>query len=253
MPFPPKYINLAANWKQSRDGQLIQCIIAHDTERPSQDSNSIAYLQRGGERADGSDRKVSCHTLIEPNGDTYVMVPDEYGANHAGNGTLTINGRTYGPDRKYSLNDISLGFELEYTKAPFNGPYPEAQLLAMGYWINLKRERYGNLPIYRHQEVDPGRRSDTRNLAKPDIEQWARNAAILMGNIPTPEKPINYRAIVPQVVYTDRKLTSRFAGSAKAPLVLQPDQVVPIGDITNGWAWIAHGWGFVPEQTIVKA
>jgi hypothetical protein len=246
MSFPPKITQLPALWSISREEQAIQCIIAHDTERPSNDSNSIEYLRNGG------GREVSIHALIETNGDIYIMVADALGANHAGYGTLTINGVTYSPKHQYSINHISLGFELEYTKAPYNQPYPEVQLLSMGYWLHMKQQQYGKLPIYRHEDVDPSRKHDTRNLSIAEIEHWIDKAAMLLNEVPTPDNPLMYRFIVPQVVYTERKLGSRFAGTALNPAVMQNNTRMPIGDITDGWAWIATGIGFVPLETIIR-
>ncbi len=252
MSFPPTINLLAANWSTSRMGQPIQCIIAHDTERPNDNSTSIAYLQRGGELPDGSDRKVSIHALIEPDGTIYRMVLDQLAANHAGYGTLTINGKTYSKDSRYNVNQISLGFELEYTKAPYKGSYPTEQLLSMGYWIYIWRKQYGNLPIYRHADIDPIRRSDTRNLSVTEIEHWVTKATMLIDDVPTPDNPLMYRFIVPQVVYTDRSLSSKFAGTALSPVVMTSGARVPIGDITDEWAWIATGAGFVPTNTLIR-
>jgi len=252
MSIPPNVIVKPANWHSPRLGQAIKCIIAHDTERPNNISNSIEYLQRGGETPDGSDRKVSIHALIEPDGTIYEMVADQLAANHAGYGTITLDGITYSPDARYSVNTISLGFELEYTKAPYNGSYPEEQLLSMGWWIREKRIRYGELPIYRHADVDAARRKDTRNLSIVEIEHWVTKAAMILAGTPTPDKPIQYRFIVPQVVYTDRNVTSRFAGGANTPVVYPSGAIVPIGDITNGWSWIATGVGFIPSSTLTK-
>lgn len=252
MSFPPTIISEPANWYSSREGQPIKCIIAHDTERPSDASNSIAYLKRGGERPDGSDRKVSIHGLIEPSGDIYEMVPDELAANHAGYGSLWLNGVRYSRTSKHNVNTISLGFELEYTKLPNNKPYPEAQLLAMGWWVHTKRAKHGSIPVYSHAFIDPTRRSDPRNLTIDQIEQWVTRASSLLEAIPTPQKPINYRLIVPQVVYQAPNVASRFAGSANAPLVLASGQIVPIGELKGDWAWLATGWGFVPKQTLIK-
>lgn len=245
---------MQANWYSSREDQPILAIIAHDTERPNDNSNSIAYLQRGGALDNGSDRKVSIHVLIAENGDSYQMVSDQQAANHAGYGTLTVNGRTYKNAKGfYNLNTCTLGFELERTKGTTK-PYPEAQLLSAGYWINLWRDRHGaNLALYRHAEVDPTRRSDPTGLTIATLEDYAKKAARLMAEVPTPEKPLQYRMLVPQVVYTARLLGSRFASDAKGkPFVIDSGVEVPIGDITGDWAWIATGIGFVPVNTIKK-
>lgn len=251
MAFPPKIFTVHANWYQSRQAQPIKCIVAHDTERQSDQSDSIAYLQRGGSKHDGSDRKVSIHVLIEPNGDQYEMVPDQLAANHAGFGTLWLNGIKYDQFGRYSVNTISLGFELEYTKSQ-NKPYPDQQMLSMGYWIASKRAKYGRLPIFTHAFLDPDRRSDPRNLSLEAIERWVLHAQMLMNDHPTPANPLPYRTIVPQVVYQSRSLGSNFAGDPANPLVLEDNKVYAIGDITGDWAWLANGWGFVPLRTLVK-
>lgn len=248
--FPPTMIPLQANWYQSRDAQPILYIIAHDTERPNDNTDSIAYLQRGGDLPDGSDRKVSTHSLIEPNGDIYVMVADEYGANHAGYGTIVHNGTKYCSGCHYNVNDITLGMELEYTKAPNNAPYPEDQLLAAGYWIASKRKKWGNLPILMHRDVDPSRRSDARNLTVADLEVYVTRAQDLMNDYPTPDNPKPYKMLVCQVVYQAPSLTSAFAGD---PVILLQNEQVSIGKIeNNGWLWLVNGWGFIPPNVAVR-
>lgn len=249
---PPKIIKLAANWSTSRENQPILCIVAHDTERGNDNSNSIKYLQRGGELPDGSDRKVSIHALFEPNGDMYEMVHDSLAANHAGYGTLTINGKTYSKDARYNVNQISLGFELEYTKAPYNKPYPEPQLLSMGWWVRQKRNLYGSIPILRHATVDATRRTDTRNISVAELEHWVTKADMVTYTVPTPDNPIAYKVVVSQVVYTDRKLSSNFAGTRNIPTVLKQGETIMIGDITDDWAWLVNGIGFVPKNTLVR-
>ncbi len=240
---PPNITVLKAEHFSSRQGQKIQAIIAHDTERPKDDSNSIEYLRNGG------GRKVSIHVLIQENGDSYIMVNDTDAANHAGYGTLKINGRTYSPDASYSVNTCTLGFELEHTKDS-KAPYPEAQLLSAGYWINTWRERWGYLPLFKHADIDPKRRSDPINLSVVMLESYAKRAKELLKKIPTPDNPIRYITRVPQVVYTARSINSRFAGTANAPIVLDQGVTVAIGDISNDWAWIATGIGFIPVSTI---
>jgi len=167
-----------ANWHSPRDGATPQAIVAHGTAG----TDSRRYLQRGGERPDGSDRKVSIHALIQKDGTIYRMVDDERVANHAGgvvlsNGMLssrlTIGDRTY---RGAQVNRYTLGFELENLQNGLD-PYPDVQLLAMGWQINAWRQRYGPLPVTRHATIDPGRRSDPAGLTVAAIELWAKRAA----------------------------------------------------------------------------
>lgn len=255
MTLPPNIRYKSANWYSDRKGQPIQAIIAHDTETPKTNPQvtSEAYLQRGGSRPDGSDRKVSIHVWINTNGDSTVMVNDTLAANHAGFGTLKINGKTYSPQSKYSVNTCTLGFELEHVVG--EATYPEKQLLSAGYWIYVWRNRWGKLPLYKHADVDPKRRSDPVHLTVETLERYATMAETLLEEPPTPEKPINFRTVVPQVVYTDRSLASPFAteGITGKPFVISDDVVIPIGDITGDWAWISTGIGFIPKRTLKKA
>lgn len=251
---PPKISYKAANWYSPREGQAIQAIIAHDTETPhsTPQGTSEEYLRRGGDTVNGADRKVSIHVWINTNGDSTVMVNDVFAANHAGYGHLDINGRKYGTKPlKYSVNTCTLGFELERVKGT-TSDYPIDQLLSAGYWINIWRDRWGKLPIYRHADVDPTRRSDPIGLDVATLERYANLAAVKMTEVPTPEKPLNYRMLVPQVVYTARLLSSRFAGNADKPLVLEAGSVVAVGDLTGDWAWLANGAGFIPRNTAIK-
>ena len=175
---PPINHDYPANWHGSRDGAPIVAIIAHGTGG----TDSRNYLQRGGDASDGSDRKVSIHTLIEKDGTIDRMVPDERVANHAGgvlrNGVyssvLTIGARTF---RGAQVNLHTLGFELENLQDG-RDPYPEAQLLSMGWQIHRWRSRWGAaLPIVRHAAIDKHRRSDTVGLTVATMELWVARAA----------------------------------------------------------------------------
>jgi hypothetical protein len=166
MPFSLEIIKLPYNWFTNRGNQKIVAIIGHGTVG----TDSRAYLSRGGELKDGSDRKVSIHVLIQKDGRIYRYVPDSKGANHAGFGTMPA------PWSKVNPNRCTLGFELENLQNGFD-PYPEPQLLAMGWQINEWRRIHGHIPIYRHAEIDPDRRSDTVGLSVARIEEWCSAAA----------------------------------------------------------------------------
>jgi hypothetical protein len=168
MPSPLNAVQMPYNWWADRKGHTIEAIIAHNTVG----IDSRSYLSRGGERSDGSDRKVSIHILIQKDGAVYRYVPDERGANHAGFGTMPSGFTQVNP------NLTTLGFELENARPNTpNDPYTDAQLLAMGAVILAWRQRWGNLPILRHATLDPDRRSDTVGLSVPEIEQWVKKAA----------------------------------------------------------------------------
>ena len=175
---PPINHDHPARWQSSRDGADIVAMIAHGTGG----TDSRRYLQRGGDLPDGSDRKVSIHVLAQKDGTLYRMVPDERTANHAGgilkNGVfssiLTVNGRTF---RGSQVNLHTLGLELENLQDGLD-PYPEAQLLAMGWQFHRWRQRWGlALPIVRHATVDKGRRTDTVGLTVATMELWVARAA----------------------------------------------------------------------------
>lgn len=178
MAAPTINTDYPARWHSPRGGARPLAIIAHGTVGV----DSRRYLQRGGDRADGSDRQVSIHVLIQKDGTIYRMVRDEDAAHHAGgirrpDGTLSsrmsINGTVY---RGHAVNTHSLGFELENLQN-LKDPYPDAQLLALGWQINQWRQRWGPIPVIRHATIDPGRRTDTVGLSVAQIELWAVRAA----------------------------------------------------------------------------
>jgi hypothetical protein len=248
MNFPPKIVDKPSTHSIGRQGQPIRFIVVHDTERSNNDSNSIEYLVK-------NNRQVSIHLLIELDGTAYRMVPDNKGANHCGYSAVIISGVHYSRYAQFNCNVVSLGIELEKTKGN-NDPYPEDQLLTMGWQICTWRDLHGPLPIFRHGSIDTQGKTDPRGLTVADIEYWSEKARQIMNNNPTVDNPIDYRVIVPQVVYTDRKLSSAFAGG-QTPMVLETDAIVAIGDITGDWGWIKQYRsviepGFVPIRTLEK-
>lgn len=169
MPWPPPVSRdyYPANWSVSRNGQPIVAIVAHGTVG----TDSRAYLKRGGDAPDGSDRQVSIHVLIDRQGVIYRMVDDARGANHAGFGTMPKGMPQVNP------NLVTLGFELESLQRGTPDDYTEPQLLSMGYMVNAWRAAYGPLPILRHADIDPTRRKDPVGLSVAQIEQWCVKAA----------------------------------------------------------------------------
>jgi hypothetical protein len=168
---PPQIKQLPYTWSTPRGGRKIEAIIAHGTVG----TDSRAYLSRGGDLPDGSDKRVSIHVLIPKAGDPiYRYVPDAVGANHAGFGHMPARFTQVNP------NLITLGFELENLQDG-KDPYPDSQLLAMGWQINAWRKAYGYLPVLRHTDIDPPpRKYDTVGLSVAQIEQWCVKAAALL-------------------------------------------------------------------------
>lgn len=246
---PPQVIDYLADNSIARVGKPL-LICAHDTEGVDS-RNTLKY---------GDGRGVSVHYLVQkfpranrstdvlpgwpprPSGVVvYRMVPDERGANHAGFSTWIHEGVTYSPEQGHTnVNAISLGFELEClgTKNA-NDHYSEDQLLAAGFLINGWRAKFGPLPIVRHADIDPKRRSDTYALSVPDLEKWA-NAAALVYDAPPPTK--RYRVTADMFWLEDRRPDAPIANQGRA--LLQAGDVVAIDDVTGGWAHAQNSIGF---------
>jgi N-acetylmuramoyl-L-alanine amidase len=174
MALPPTISQQPYNWDTSRDGQPIAGIGAHNTVG----WDSRAYLSRGGDLPDGSDRKVSIHYLIPKKGSPiYAYVPEERGANQAGFGKMPAGFPQVNP------NKVLVGIELENASNGEIGPkrvvdpYPDEQLLAFGWLVNDIRKRRGHLPILLHRDLDPARRKDPVGLTVADLESWVQKAA----------------------------------------------------------------------------
>lgn len=169
MPYTPNIsTEYTCRWSTNRQGNPILCIIAHGTAG----TDSRAYLARGGDAPDGSDRMVSIHVLIRKEGTIYRMLSDALGANHAGFGKWADpkTKRIYS-QVSTNLNRVSLGFELE-NKQDGRDPYTVDQLRAMGWQLAEWRRLYGPLPIIRHADVDPSRRKDTVGLTVQEMGAW---------------------------------------------------------------------------------
>lgn len=233
-----------ANWYGERGGHPIVAIIAHATVG----TDSRKYLQRGGRNPDGSDRKVSIHVLIDKQGVIYRMVDDRYAANHAGYGVLKLNGKQYSQNG-INLNLVTLGFELENLDNA-KDPYPDVQLLSMGWQISLWRRLYGPLPIYRHTEVDPPpRKFDTRALTTAQINKWAERAATSS----TPYGPYLVRGLP---IYNDSQLTIPSGRYARPGDTLMIDRIATDQpkDYAPSAAHVSdsQGGGFVDLNGAVK-
>jgi len=229
-------MTLPYNWSTDRGGHAIVAIIAHNTVG----KDSRGYLSRGGSLPGGSDRKVSIHILIDKAGVVYRYVPDERGANHAGFGTMPRGFPQVNP------NVCTLSFELENASdgISVHDPYTDAQLQAMGFIIRSWREKYGNLPIFRHADIDPARRKDTVGLTVAQIESYAQAA-------PVPS-PLRYQFIYPQVALTSNDIHAALAAPPDAPHVYQPGDVIEVDDITGNMAHDRTGIGFVPLPVLRK-
>jgi N-acetyl-anhydromuramyl-L-alanine amidase AmpD len=234
MAYPPTIEQLPYNWWTDRAGQPIVAIIAHGTVG----TDSRAYLSRGGDAPDGSDRKVSIHVLIQkPGSPIYRYVPDERGANHAGYGTMPA------PWAHINPNKCTLGFELENLQDG-KDPYTYDQLMAMGWQINQWRAKHGPLPIYRHADIDPTRRSDTVGLTVAQIEEWCKKAAASNG-------AGIYRVRHTQAVFEAPTPDAKVALNDGA--LVYAGATVDIDEIAHGgWAHLRNGVGFVPSGILTR-
>jgi hypothetical protein len=222
---PPTVLQLPADHSTDRLGQVPVAIVLHGTGG----TDSRATLQHG----DG--RSVSIHALIVKPGAIYRMVPDERGANHAGASTSSfrIGVHTYTGG---AVNRATLGIELENLQTGHD-PYPDTQLLSMGWQIIQWRAKYGPLPILRHGDIDPTRRKDPVGLTVEQIEKWANAATLVYG----PPEPLAKRYRVKPRYVTQRKEDNG------PPIVreLQSGEIVTADAwYTNNRVHLADGSGF---------
>lgn len=243
MAAPPQIIQLPYNWSTSRSGRAIVAIIGHGTVG----TDSRAYLSRGGDPPNGANRKVSIHVLVQKPGNViYRYVPDDLGANHAGFGTMPA------PWAHIPVNKCTLGFELENLQDG-KDPYPDAQLLAMGWQINAWRHVHGPLPIFRHADIDPRRRTDPVHLSVAEIEAWCVRAAAHYAPPPPPPKPGAgfYKALAPMWISETPGPHGPIALQGAA--VVYPGEVLDIGAVLDvGYAHLRSGLGFVPIGGLEK-
>lgn len=230
MASAPTIVRLPYNWSTDRGSAPIEAIVAHNTVG----TDSRAYLSRGGDAPDGSDKKVSIHSLIRKDGILYRYVPDDRGANHAGFGVMPIGFPRINPNR------CTIAFELENASDGRQrvDPYPDLQLLTCGWEINRIRAKYGFLPLIRHETLDPKRRKDTVGLTIAQMEAWATKAKVYFA-LPAPS-PRPYRAVTCAPVFQDRRPDAPLA------LAITAGTIERIDDVTAGWAHLHSGAGFSP-------
>ncbi|MCH8113180.1 MAG: N-acetylmuramoyl-L-alanine amidase [Proteobacteria bacterium] len=128
----------------------------------------------------GPASKVSAHYLIDQDGATYAMVPEERRAWHAGvaswHGEDNINSRSIG------IELVNPGHELGYQE------FPEAQMAALESLAGgiVRRHDIAAPRVLGHSDVaptrkqDPGERFDWRRLAAVGVGLWP-------GSAPEPE------------------------------------------------------------------
>ncbi len=142
----------------------IDMLVIHYTGMPSTEE-ALARLC-------GAESKVSAHYLIDEDGTTYRLVPEERRAWHAGE-SLWRGMR--------NINDVSVGIELANPGHEFGyRPYPKPQMAAL---IEFARElvaRHSIAPerVLGHSDIAPGRKRDPgelfdwQGLARAGIGLW---------------------------------------------------------------------------------
>lgn len=148
----------------------IRCVVWHATASPTA-SSALGWLTHPAS-------KVSAHYLVDRDGTTWLLVPEDRVAWHAGASAwqgleVRVGGTT-------SLNPVSLGIELVNRNDGID-PYPPAQLRCALYltaWI-CARHQIDPANVIGHYEcaVPSGRKTDPRGLAMDGVR--AQVAALL--------------------------------------------------------------------------
>jgi len=116
--------------------------------------------------------QVSAHYVIEENGLTWQLVPEERRAWHAGQSGWV--GRT-------DINSYSIGIELVNPGHEFGyRPFPEAQIAALeelshailGRHLIVPRFVLGHSDVAPHRKMDPGELFDWARLAQAGVGFW---------------------------------------------------------------------------------
>ncbi len=160
-------LNISYNFKsQNYDNRRenVAFIILHYTETKTL-KNAIKLLT-------DEFRKVSCHYVVDKNGDIYSLVPDDFRAWHAG---------TSGWESLEDINSRSIGIEIVY-EGESKKQFPKVQILSL---IQLIRELMSKYKIQRnnvlgHSDVaplrkqDPGKYFPWETLDKNNIGLWVK-------------------------------------------------------------------------------
>jgi len=141
-----------------------------------------------------------------------------------------------------ACNDDHLGVE---NVGDFDARPPSAKQYDLLIAVNraiMQRWMFTPDLVNVHKECMPGRTCPGRHL---DPNRLRSDLAV-----PIPPRPPlvgRYRFVAPQAVFTARAPNAPLAAG---PTIYMAGDVVEIGDVTAGWAWIRTGIGFVPLSTL---
>lgn len=97
-----------------------------------------------------------------------------------------------------------------------------------------------------HRECMPGRTCPGRHLDPARLRADLRAA-------PPARQTVRYRFRFDQAVFTARDVAAPLAaGPVDGATVFRVGDEVPVGDVTDGWAWVATGIGFVPLAVLER-
>lgn len=178
------HINRVAMTRQhytiGRAGQRIRVLVLHATA--GSHPGDYEDLRRGG----STQRPVSAHYYIAPNGAITQFVNDTDTAWHAGASAWRGLETPVGEDIT-TLNYCSLGIELSHSNRP-NVPHPPAQIAAAVALSRMLVSRYQieRANLVRHLDISPRRKTD------PAALNWPAFVAAVYGPEPEPSPGTRY-------------------------------------------------------------
>ena len=141
----------------------IQFIILHYTETKN--------LEEAIDLLTSQNRKVSCHFLIDTNGQIYNLVSESKRAWHAGESSWR---------GLQDMNSRSIGIEIVNQGEKKLQRYPKAQINKLIYLIHFLEKKFkipfhnilGHSDIAPHRKIDPGKHFPWKDLHKKKIGLW---------------------------------------------------------------------------------
>lgn len=131
-----------------RPAPLIDTIVIHYT--------GMKTLETAIKRLCDEEAKVSCHYLIDRQGNVFYMVDEKYRAWHAGVSKW---------DGRENVNDFSIGIELENKGHEFGyEPFTEPQMLSLIDLCKSIKTRHNIKHIVGHSDIAPDRKQDPGEL-----------------------------------------------------------------------------------------